>query len=94
MKNSISTNGSATIPTKLSTGLDLFDEDVQDSGKDGNEDAVDVDLDDDMLDVNDGWIVDDMDGALDAEPKVGLRDVFVKEMGESMYVSYTWKDVN
>ena len=79
MKNAISTNGSATIPTKLSTGLDLFGQDAQEGEK---EDTADVDLDDDMLDVDDGWIVDDMDGALYAEPKVGQRDGFVKEMGE------------
>ena len=67
----------------MSTGLDLFGEDDQDFGKGKNNDAADVDLDDDMLDVDDGWIVDDMDGALHAEPKVGGRhDGFVKEMGE------------
>jgi chromosome transmission fidelity protein 4 len=82
VRNAISTNGSATIPTKLSTGLDLFGEDSQKFGKGGNDDAADVDLDDDMLDVDDGWIVDDMDGALHAEPKVGRHDGFVKEMGE------------
>ncbi|KAF8813968.1 hypothetical protein BYT27DRAFT_7131270 [Phlegmacium glaucopus] len=80
VKNSISTNGSATIPTKLSTGLDLFGDDSQDSVKGANDDAADVDLNDDMLDVDDGWIVDDMDGALHAEPNVGQRDGFVKEM--------------
>ena len=89
VKTVISTTGSATIPTKLSTGLDLFAEDPQDSGKGGNDDAADVDLDDDMLDVDDGWIVDDLDGALHAEPKVGRRDGFVKEMGESMYAWFT-----
>jgi chromosome transmission fidelity protein 4 len=84
VKIAISTNASATIP-KLSTGLDLFAEDPQDSGKGGIDDAADVNLDDDMLDVDDGWIVDDLDGALQAEPNVGRRDGFVKEMGESMY---------
>lgn len=89
VKIAISTNGSTTIPTKLSTGLDLFGEDAEDPGKGGNDDTADVDLDDDMLDVDDGWIVDDMDGALHAEPKVGRRDGFVKEMGESMYALFT-----
>lgn len=89
VKTVISTTGSATISTKLSTGLDLFAEDAQDSGKGGNDDAADVDLDDDTLDVDDGWIVDDMDGALHAEPKVGRRDGFVKEMGKSMYAWFT-----
>ena len=82
VKKTISTNGSATIPTKLSNGLDLFEEDAKDIGKGGDDNAADVDLDDDMLDVDDGWIVDDMDGALHAEPKVGRHDGFVKEMGE------------
>jgi chromosome transmission fidelity protein 4 len=80
VRNVISTNGPTTIPTKLSTGLDLFGADTQDKG--GNDDAADVDLDDDMLDVDDGWIIDDLDGALHAEPKVGRHDGFVKEMGE------------
>lgn len=92
VKHTISTKGPATIPTKLSTGLDLFGEDAQGSVKDGNDDAADVDLDDDMLDVDDGWIVDDMDGALHTEPKVGRRDGFVKEMGESMYAPFTCED--
>ena len=82
VRKAISTNGSATIPTKLSTGLDLFGEDATDFGKSGNDDTANVDLDDDMLDVDDGWIVDDLDGALHAEPKVGRHDGFVKEMGE------------
>ena len=77
VKNSISTNGSATIPTKLSTGLDLFGDDAGE-----NDDTANVDLGDDMLDLDDGWIVDDMDGALHTEPKVGRGDGFVKEMGE------------
>ena len=79
VRKAISTNGSATIPTKLSTGLDLFGEDATDSGKTGNDDTADID---DMLDVDDGWIIDDMDGELHAEPKVGRHDGFVKEMGE------------
>ena len=82
VKPAISTNGSATIPIKLSTGLDLFGEDAQDFEKGGKDDTADLDLDDDMLDVDDGWIVDDMDGALHAEPTVGRRGGFVKEMGE------------
>ena len=66
----------------MSTGLDLFGEDAKEFGKGENEDAADVDLDDDMLGVDEGWIVDDMDGALHAEPKVGRHNGFVKEMGE------------
>jgi chromosome transmission fidelity protein 4 len=58
----------------LSTILDLFGEDATDFGKNGDNDAANVDLDDDMLDVDDGWIVDDLDGALNAEPKIGRRD--------------------
>lgn len=87
VRNVISTNESATIPTKPSTGLDLFEEDIQDSGKGGNVDTVDSD--DDMPDIDDGWIVDDMDGALHAEPKVGRRDGFVKEMGELVHMLST-----
>jgi hypothetical protein len=85
VKAAISTNGSATIPTKLSTGLDLFGKDAQEFEKGEKDDTADVDLDDDMLDVDDGWIVDDMDGALHAEPTVGRRDGFVKEMGEFLF---------
>lgn len=75
----------------MSTGLDLFGEDATDLGKNGNNDAANVDLDDDMLDVDDGWIVDDLDGALNAEPKIGRRDGFVKEMGE--FFSFTCKEL-
>ncbi|KAH9484953.1 Minichromosome loss protein 1 [Psilocybe cubensis] len=65
IRSSISTKGSATISVKPHTGLDLFGDDTQEDSiavdKEGADD--DVDLDDDMADIDDGWIVDDLDGA-------------------------------
>lgn len=88
VKSSISTNGSATVPIKPKTGLDLFADETRDpvSGGD-NDNTGDVDLDDDMADIDDGWIVDDMDGALNAPPppERSGKDGFVKEMGRSLF---------
>ncbi|KAF4621226.1 hypothetical protein D9613_000247 [Agrocybe pediades] len=82
VKASIATNGASTISVKPKTGLDLFAaDDVQENAKDKDHDA-DVDLDDDMADIDDGWIVDDMDGALNEPPAADriVGDGFVKEM--------------
>lgn len=90
VRSSISTNGSATIPIKPKTGLDLFGDDTQEDSiavdKDGDDD---VDLDD-MADIDDGWIVDDMDGAHAPAADVGRssKDGFIKEMGTLFCRSY------
>jgi len=84
VKVSVATNGAATIPVKPRTGLDLFgdldDGPAPDVGGHGDDD---VDLDDDMADIDEGWIVDDMDGALHKEPEGRRWDGNVKEMGEN-----------
>jgi hypothetical protein len=42
----------------------------------------DVELDDATVDIDDGWIVDDMDGVLQAETSEKKGNPFVKEMGD------------
>lgn len=42
----------------------------------------DVELDDTTIDVDDGWIVDDMDGAFQAEASEKKGNPLVKEMGD------------
>jgi len=81
VKTYVATNGASTIPVKPKTGVDLFAEDAQETSKD---DDASVDLDDDMADIDDGWIVDDMDGALNEPPAADrtIGDGLVKEMGE------------
>ncbi|KAF8160621.1 hypothetical protein B0H34DRAFT_344214 [Crassisporium funariophilum] len=79
VKPAISTNASATIPIIRSAGLDIFGTD------DGHvfgarDDTRDLELDDDMLEVDDGWIVDDTDGLHARETAVHEKDGFVKEM--------------
>ncbi|KDR75022.1 hypothetical protein GALMADRAFT_248867 [Galerina marginata CBS 339.88] len=81
VKGSMATNGAATIPVKPKTGLDLFADDTEQVTT-GEKEDDDVDLDDDIADIDDGWIVDDMDGALNAPPaeEKGGRNGLVKEM--------------
>jgi len=85
VKAAITTNGAATVSVKPKTGLDLWaDDTILAEGPSKEKDiGDDVALDDDMLDVDDGWIVDDMDGALHAEPEASKSVGFVKEMGKS-----------
>src|SRR6266545_4363271 len=63
VKVSLGTTSAATIPIQHKPGLELFAEDTSvEARKDAEED---IDLDDVM--IEDGWIVDDMDGAHKAE---------------------------
>lgn len=84
VKVSIATNSATTIPAKPRTGLDLFgDLDDGPAPDAGGQHDDDIDLDDDMVDIDEGWIVDDMDGALHKEPDVRKWDGNVKEMGKN-----------
>lgn len=96
VKLSIATNGAATIPVKPRTGLDLFgDLDDGPAPDVGGQQDDDVDLDDDMADIDEGWIVDDMDGALHKEPDVRRWDGNVKEMGKKFdHVSLAAHEAN
>jgi len=78
VKVSGATTSAATIPVQHKPGLELFAEDTSAEAGKGAED--DIDLDDVILE--DGWIVDDMDGAHKAEVPESKRDPFVKEMGK------------
>ncbi|PPQ90540.1 hypothetical protein CVT25_015854 [Psilocybe cyanescens] len=82
VRPSIAANGSATIPVKPKTGLDLFGDDAQEDSIAIDKEDDEVDLDDDMADIDDGWIVDDMDGAHapTADVARSAKDGFVKEM--------------
>ncbi|CAA7260577.1 unnamed protein product [Cyclocybe aegerita] len=83
VKPALATNGPATIPVKAPrAALDLFGDNDSIMGGAKDKDATnDVDLDDDMLDVDDGWIVDDMDGALNEPETTKVSGSgYVKEM--------------
>ena len=89
VKSSISTNGSATVSIKPKTGLDLFAEETNEpAGAADLDNTGDVDLDEDMADIDDAWIVDDLDGALNdpPAPERAGKDGFVKEMGRSSFL--------
>jgi hypothetical protein len=62
--------------------LDLFADVGESTGL--QDDAADVDLDDGMADIDDDWMIDDVEGGLRDEPagpSAKLGDGFVKEMG-------------
>jgi chromosome transmission fidelity protein 4 len=84
IKVSLVTTNAATVPVKRSD-IDLFADDTTGGPAYEKDGAGDVDLDEDLIDVDDGWIVDDMDGAHKTEVPEGKRDPFVKEMGESTF---------
>jgi len=84
VKVSSVTNGAPTVPMKRND-IDLFGNDITGGGASEKNGNGDVDLDEDLIDIDDGWIVDDMDGAHKAELPKGKRDSFVKEMGESSF---------
>lgn len=88
IKQSIVTNSSATTQVKPKASINLFGDGGDDLlGALGN-DPFEVDLDEAMLDDN--WIVDDMDGALNDEPEVTkTSNGFVKEMGGQARLSRT-----
>ena len=79
-------NNSLTSSIQPKTGLDLFGEEPTNTHElagIATEDIpdVDVDVDDDY----DNWIVDDLGGGMQDEPAVGKRpsDGYIKEMGMS-----------
>lgn len=76
-------NNAATVPIKRND-VDLFADDTTGAISEKN-DIEDLHFDEDLVDVDDGWIVDDMDGVHKAEVSEGKRDPFVKEMGESTF---------
>lgn len=83
VKISIGTSSAATVPVKPKTGLELFEDDTLKSKAEKEKSNVDdVELDDATIDVDDGWIVDDMDGVLQAEESEKKGNPFVKEMGD------------
>ena len=84
VKISSVTNNAATVPIKRND-IDLFGNDITGGAASEKNGTDDVDLDEDLVDIDDGWIVDDMDGAHKAEVPEGKRDPFVKEMGESAF---------
>ncbi|KAF9522661.1 hypothetical protein CPB83DRAFT_864133 [Crepidotus variabilis] len=79
VKAAISTKGSATVAVSFKPGADFFADELGAANGDDTMDA-DTNLDDDMLPLDDEWIVDDMDGAHSTEPKEAERVPFVKEM--------------
>lgn len=70
----------ATVPVQRD-GIDLFADDTTGEA-DLEKNRVEDGALDDMIDIDDGWIVDDMGGAHKADVPEGKRDSFVKEMGE------------
>ncbi|PPQ99766.1 hypothetical protein CVT24_009669 [Panaeolus cyanescens] len=72
-----STNNGASLSLETQAGLDLFEDDLLEKA-DLND--VVLDGDDDMADMNDDWIVDDMNGAHSAELSKKEADGNVKEM--------------
>lgn len=86
VKVSSVTNGAPTVPIKRND-IDLFGNDITGGEASEKNGTNDVDLDDDLIDIDDGWIVDDMDGAHKAEVPKEKRDPFVKEMGEFPFFS-------
>ncbi|KAF5326398.1 hypothetical protein D9611_000497 [Ephemerocybe angulata] len=86
IKPGIGTKASASTTITRKPDTDLFGEDVlgKDDVMDDEANMAALDEDDDMLDIDKDWIVDDMDGALhDNEPVGGAgrsNAGFVKEM--------------
>lgn len=73
-----SVSNPASLSLESQGDLNLFDDvlENEDLNRNGAPDG-----DDEMLDVNDDWIVDDMEGAHRAEPSKKVYDANVKEMG-------------
>lgn len=86
IKQSIVTNSSATTQVKPKASINLFGDGGDDVSTALENDPFEVDLDEAMLDDN--WIVDDMDGALNDEVEVTkTSNGFVKEMGGQAHLS-------
>lgn len=93
VKPTIATKAGASMTITRKTDVDLFGEDnlSKDSAMEGDIDPGNIDGDEEMLDLDKDWIIDDMDGAINDEPAADIprSNGYVKEMGKLMSSSHS-----